>query len=229
MKAEQIQNPKWKALWSSFGKTAYDSLNKLPIYNELLEKTANALISCYKVLDLGCGTGNLSIMLAKHGKIVYGIDNSKGMLCKAREKIRLNKEIKGSLFIQKHDLANKLDFPDYYFDGVACINVLFNFSNPLPIIQESYRALKKEGLFVVSGPLAGMDFSVFSAYLADFQHDKGIKKVFSYNQKLKKEGGMPFTPTENELEKLLQKNKFKILSKDRAYLNQSYFFIAKKA
>lgn len=40
------------------------------------------------ILDLGCGTGSLSVLLAEMGHVVTGIDLSPRMIVKAREKAR---------------------------------------------------------------------------------------------------------------------------------------------
>jgi SAM-dependent methyltransferase len=40
------------------------------------------------ILDLGCGTGAHALFLAKKGYQVYGVDRSKTMLAKARERLR---------------------------------------------------------------------------------------------------------------------------------------------
>ena len=44
-------------------------------------------VSAIKVLDLACGTGDLSIELSKRGLKVTGVDISEGMLEKGREKV----------------------------------------------------------------------------------------------------------------------------------------------
>src|SRR5436190_6419443 len=42
-----------------------------------------------QVLDLGCGTGNHAIPLARRGYSVYGVDRSPDMLQRARHKVSL--------------------------------------------------------------------------------------------------------------------------------------------
>jgi demethylmenaquinone methyltransferase/2-methoxy-6-polyprenyl-1,4-benzoquinol methylase len=40
-----------------------------------------------RVLDVGCGTGSLAVMMAKHGARVLGIDTSEPMLDEARQRV----------------------------------------------------------------------------------------------------------------------------------------------
>lgn len=46
-----------------------------------------------KVLDLGCGNGRISLMLAKNGFEVFGVDFSKEAIRKARESIKSEKSL----------------------------------------------------------------------------------------------------------------------------------------
>ncbi|MBR5272899.1 MAG: class I SAM-dependent methyltransferase [Clostridia bacterium] len=51
--------------------------------NELLKRCE---IGCKTVLDLACGTGSMTIRLAKMGYDMIGVDSSEDMLCVARDK-----------------------------------------------------------------------------------------------------------------------------------------------
>ena len=69
-------------------------------------------------LDLGCGTGRLSIHLAKNGHNCVGVDLSELMLAQARR----NASDNGVSVEWIH--ANLLDFPQHVqgaFDNVACL------------------------------------------------------------------------------------------------------------
>lgn len=92
-----------------------------------------------KVLEVGIGTGrNL-----KHyplSCLVTGIDNSKGMLEKAREKAKDMKNVTLLLMDAEH-----LDFPNNSFDYVVTTFVLCTIPDPLKALKEMKRVLKPSG------------------------------------------------------------------------------------
>jgi SAM-dependent methyltransferase len=70
---------------------AYDALYRTKDYEgeaDLIERllAQNNLTGPRRLLDLGCGTGNHAIVLAKRGHDVVGVDQSLAMLAIAREK-----------------------------------------------------------------------------------------------------------------------------------------------
>jgi len=78
-----------------------------------------------KVLDLGCGTGDLAIALARRSQaLVAGLDYSRPMLEIARQKASSLVRGKEPSFI--HGDAASLPFPDASFD---CVGISFAFRN----------------------------------------------------------------------------------------------------
>jgi ubiquinone/menaquinone biosynthesis C-methylase UbiE len=73
------------------------------------------------ILDLGCGAGRHSILLAEAGFQVVALDISQSAL-KALEG-RLKTASIDNITLVKHEMW-ELPFPDDYFDGVVCTNVL---------------------------------------------------------------------------------------------------------
>jgi ubiquinone/menaquinone biosynthesis C-methylase UbiE len=95
------------------------------------------------VLDAGCGTGLITERLRGERRFVVGVDFSKGMLRRAKERL-------GSRDV---DLVlsdvERLPFRPRSFDLVLCLTVLQN-CDPLKAISSLLRALKSEGLLVLS-------------------------------------------------------------------------------
>jgi len=92
-----------------------------------------------KVLEIGVGTGrNLKYYPA--GCSVTGIDNSKGMLEKAREKATNMKNVTLLLMDAEH-----LEFPDNSFDYVVTTFVLCTIPDSVKALKEMRRVLKPSG------------------------------------------------------------------------------------
>ena len=109
-------------------------------------------LSDVKVLDLACGTADLSIMLAKKGLSVVGADISEGMLEVGRKKIdklwqaNLSKYPKPELI--KADAAS-LPFGDSSIDAVTVGYGIRNFNNREQSLKEIMRVLKPNGLLLI--------------------------------------------------------------------------------
>lgn len=117
------------------------------------------------ILDLACGTGSLTVLLAKNGYRVLGADCSEDMLAVAYQKA-MDIEENRPYFI--HQSMQKLRLP-YEVDSVVCcldsLNYLTEPSDCRETICRVYDALAPGGIFVfdVNTPekLRAMDGQVF--------------------------------------------------------------------
>ena len=102
-----------------------------------------------RVLDLGCGTGSLSIALAEktdNSSVIHAVDISEDQLESSREKTK-NIPHKCEFINCSMD---QLEFADNYFDLVAS-SMAFHETPPdvrRGAIRETARVLKKGGVFV---------------------------------------------------------------------------------
>jgi ubiquinone/menaquinone biosynthesis C-methylase UbiE len=105
-----------------------------------------------KVLDVGCGTGWASRIVAKMvpcGEIV-GIDFTEGMVQKARQSISKDKAHNyGNLLFKIADVED-IHYPDNYFDAVICLESFSWFPNPETALSEVKRVLKPGGKLYVA-------------------------------------------------------------------------------
>lgn len=99
-----------------------------------------------KVLDLGCGQGALSYVLASKGAKVFALDASDAALRQAKE------FCKGKNIIFRKSTSKKLPFKDGYFDVITLFYVLEHVSDIKGILDESKRILKKGGYLCVEFP-----------------------------------------------------------------------------
>ena len=94
-----------------------------------------------RILDVGTGTGFLSISLAELGHQVVGIDLSEGMISFAK-KVADERGLNIDLVVGD---AESLDFDNDYFDVVVSRWVLWTLLDPEKAISEWMRVLKPGG------------------------------------------------------------------------------------
>jgi ubiquinone/menaquinone biosynthesis C-methylase UbiE len=99
-----------------------------------------------RVLDVGCGTGNISLTLAQQGAHVVGLDASGPMLAKALDKVgRADFSI---AWVRGE--AGRLPFADESFDIVLSILALDFMADRESVIQEMVRVLRPGGFLAVA-------------------------------------------------------------------------------
>lgn len=99
-----------------------------------------------KVLDIACGMGELSLLVAQRGAEVYGLDMSEKAIEAAR---RLSKKTKIPCQFEVGD-AQHLPYPDGYFDKVVCSSSLEHFKDDSLALKEMRRVLKDGGRVVLT-------------------------------------------------------------------------------
>jgi GT2 family glycosyltransferase/2-polyprenyl-3-methyl-5-hydroxy-6-metoxy-1,4-benzoquinol methylase len=104
------------------------------------------LIKDMIVLDVACGEGYGSNILAETARRVIGIDISDEAINQASKKyIRENLSFKVMN-------AEELSFDDNYFDAVVSFETIEHLEKPYKFLKEVKRVLKPSGLFIVSTP-----------------------------------------------------------------------------
>lgn len=137
--------------YGEFAKIYDELINEDINYDEMVERILE-ICNSYNVelndyLDIACGTGNVTIRVAKYFKNIYGVDLSEDMLREAFDKFK-EARIKGKIICQdmtelslnkEFDLITSvLDSTNYITD----LNDLQNYFNGV------YTHLKPNGLFI---------------------------------------------------------------------------------
>jgi len=96
------------------------------------------------ILEIGCGNGRISSLLADKAKKLFGIDPDAGKIHEARNNLPSCNLIIGS--------GESICFPNELFDLVI-FTLSLHHQNSEMAIEEANRVLKKEGLILVIEPL----------------------------------------------------------------------------
>lgn len=116
------------------------------------------------VLDFGCGTGTITLRIARNANKVYGVDVSEGMLKRANQNLK-NQNIDNAAFI-KITTLDKM-FQADFFHVITIFNVLQYIENRKELFRQLYKLLKPQGILIVAAPCFG-GMNTFSALFVKF-------------------------------------------------------------
>lgn len=95
-----------------------------------------------KILDIGAGTGRLSVLLANRGAKVTAMDLSAKMLSALKKKNQRIQTIVGD--------AENLPFDNNFFEMAVAAFLIVHLKDPTKFFDEVYRVLKDGGVFVLT-------------------------------------------------------------------------------
>ncbi|MBN2020362.1 MAG: methyltransferase domain-containing protein [Sedimentisphaerales bacterium] len=137
----------WFDGWSN----EYDrTLGALEFHRELLDLVVknSGVKAGDKVLDIGCGTGLLSLKFLKAADCsITGVDSSKEMMTLFEDKIK-ELGIKDRVAFRLMD-ADSIKFPDNTFDIAASTVTLHHLKEKLNPLKKIFRVLKPGGTFLI--------------------------------------------------------------------------------
>ena len=122
--------------------------------NRIRKEIITGMVDCWqgkKILEVGTGTGILSIAVSMIGASVVSSDITGGMLTVARERA-LQAGASDSISLVRMD-AQSLAIKDAIFDGCICINVLNHVREDKRVLKEISRILKPGGFLIVNFPI----------------------------------------------------------------------------
>ncbi len=100
-----------------------------------------------KVLDVGCGTGFLTLLLAEMGHTVKGLDISEGMQADAKRKVK-EQGLEERVSFTIGD-AEKLDEPENEYDVVINRHLLWTLPHPGEAIDSWIKVVKPGGKVII--------------------------------------------------------------------------------
>lgn len=126
---------------------------------------SKAKLSGGPILDLACGTGRLSLLLAKEGFEVTGIDQSAGMLRQFEEKLRGKPAaVRDRVSIENQEMSD-LNLGKKFNTIICCDAFFHNLTeeDEINCLQNVARHLTSNGRFVFNLPNPTCDFILKSA------------------------------------------------------------------
>lgn len=114
------------------------------VQKQLIEELAKPKAG-ERALDIGSGTGNYSIWLAKKGLEVTAIDESREMITIAKKKAEKD-NLNIDLYLGK---GESLPFAENSFDLVVSVTTIEFVHNPTKVLREAISVLKPGGRLVI--------------------------------------------------------------------------------
>ena len=132
--------------WGRFAQS-YNQDGEYIVGKEILHQISEYILKenqLGRVLELGCGTGYFSQIIAKKADYLIATDLSEDMLNIAQKQLSDIHNIE----INKADCKNT-SYPSESYDSIFMINLINVIENPEKAIQESYRLLKRKGIIII--------------------------------------------------------------------------------
>lgn len=95
------------------------------------------------ILDYGCGPGRISLMLARSGFEVLGVDPSETMLEQAKEQHHQGLSV-------QFRVGDETILPPDSFDAIICSSVIEYVPEPDKLLQRFHDSLREKGVLVIS-------------------------------------------------------------------------------
>lgn len=132
----------WDGVAEKYSKSPIEDMEG---YTHTLERTRSYLTRNDQVLELGCGTGSTSLLLAKEVNQITASDISSNMICIGRAKAN-EQRISNVKFVVANVLDNKIDTKPY--DAVMAFNLLHLLENLPEGVSRIHSLLKPDGIFI---------------------------------------------------------------------------------
>jgi malonyl-CoA O-methyltransferase len=130
--------------YSDWSATYDQDRNRTRDLDEIVTRETLGALRCNSILEIGCGTGKNTPLLAQIGAHVSALDFSPGMIARAREKI-----IAPNVTFILADILKPWPFADQSFDLIVCNLVLEHVSDLSNIFAQARRVLADRGRFFV--------------------------------------------------------------------------------
>jgi ubiquinone/menaquinone biosynthesis C-methylase UbiE len=148
----------------------------LSLTNAIIKRLPNN--SDLSILDLGCGDGSLLNQINNYSKCL-GIDGAENMIKIAKTKYP---NLSNSFLVG--DITKPFPFENNAFDIIICNMVLMDLQNIETTITETYRILKRNGVFIFTINHPSFSYSRHhmsvpgKRYIDNFHYEKSLDVSF---------------------------------------------------
>lgn len=163
---------KTQEAYSRWSSTYDQDRNLTRDLDQTVTRNILANLRCKSVLEIGCGTGKNTALLAEIGQKVYAFDFSEAMIEKARQKLRT-----GNVSLAVADLTLQWPCKERAVDLIACNLVLEHIRDLSFIFAEAGRVLVKGGRFFISEL---HPFRQYRGTKANFQREQQRMEIEAY-------------------------------------------------
>lgn len=191
-----FQQKFYDRMYEGSERSSISPLGKLEKHRE--EAVYELLPKGKRLLELACGAGNLAIKAADKFDEVVGVDVSQKQIQRAIEKVE--KARRPKVEFQVVNVDEGLPFADGFFETVTAVAALAHFYDPVFVVSEVSRVLKKGGTFILQVP--NIAYLPRRLALLFGKLPKVSTSAFGWD------GGHLHYFTEREVSRLLEKNGF---------------------
>lgn len=122
----------------------FENIYNRKVYKQTGERVAEYINSTDTVLECACGTGAISVFIARKCKKLYATDFATGMLKQAQKKLKDFQNVK----LKQADIT-AIKAKDNTFDVVVAGNVIHLLPNPEAAMKELTRVCKDGGKLII--------------------------------------------------------------------------------
>jgi len=114
------------------------------------------------VLDVGCGTGLLSIYIANKAKMIVGLDISRKTLLQAKKRTKTSTN--AHLILAD---ADNMPLKENAFNHVFALTLIQNTPSPLETLAEIKRVAEENAMIIITGLKKKFSIEAFKELLQD--------------------------------------------------------------
>ncbi len=143
----RIYDQRWEFYTNATISKTMEHIRNLPI-SLPIHNYDNYSLKELKILEIGCGTGALTMQLLQHfpNAQIFGIDLSSDMLNLAAQKLA---DYQPRLRLSKQDATN-LNFSKDSFDLIISSSVWHYLAEPKTVLEHIHRVLKPKGYLLIN-------------------------------------------------------------------------------